>query len=188
METTAIKNNSNGLENGRWGLREYFDALTAMVKRPGQFFGNIPANPGYRRSIAYLLLSSLFFAGASLAAIRDRQLEITAILWVNAVGMPVISAVLCYIAVTLYTRKRQSFALVFAVFAYASGTTMLASWIPLLLWATEVWKWYLVGLGLVKVFELKRRVALLMLGIVMASLFLFFYSIFPIVSAVKGYL
>ncbi len=187
MESTATNKSLNGLENDRWSLREYFDALVSMVKRPGEFFGNFPENPGYRRSLAFLLLSSLFFAGAGLAANLDRQMEITLVLWVNALGMPVISAALCFAALTLTTRRRQSFALVFAVFAYASGTTMLLSWIPWILFATELWKWYLVGLGLVKVFGLKWSGALLMLGITLVSLFLFFYSIFPIVSAVKVY-
>ncbi len=187
METTATDGNPESLGNGRWSLREYFGALAAMVKRPSGFFGNIPKNPGYRRSIAFLILSSIFFAVAGLVANRSQQLGITLVLWVNAVGMPAISAVLCFMALTMIKRKRQPFALVFAVFAYASGTTMLASWIPGILFATEFWKWYLVGLGLVKVFELKWTGALLIVGITLASLFLFFYSVFPIVSAVKGY-
>ena len=192
MDATSMEKDGNGprievLEKAPTAVRGYFRSLVLMLKRPGDFFNGLSEKDGYGRAAAFLLFSSIFFACASLMAIRDRHLQIVAIFWVNAVGMPMISAFFCFMITTLARRRRVSFSMMFAIFAYAAGTVMLVSWVPFFVWATEPWKWYLVCLGMVNALGMKWRQALLAAGLTVASLYLFFYSIFPVVAAVKGW-
>ena len=193
MEATSTENNGSGplmevREKAPTAAQAYFRSLVLMLKRPGDFFDGLSEKGGCGRAAAFLLISSLFFACASLVAIRDRHFTIVSIFWVNAVGMPVISAFFCFITTTLATRRRVSFSMMFAIFAYAAGTVMLLSWVPFFAWVTEPWKWYLVCLGMVNALRMTWRQALLSAGLAIGCLYLFFYSLFPVVAALKGWL
>jgi hypothetical protein len=173
-------------DSGRFTIRFYFQALTRILGAPGKFFGELPEKVGFRHSFGFLLISSLFFTGASLTNIHERPLLMAGILLVNAIAMPLITAGVGFMVMIMTTGKRVPFAFFFAVYAFAAGVTMLASWIPLFVWLTEPWKWLLIATGMVKGCGLRWTQAILIIGLSIVIFVLFFWSLGPIILFFKG--
>ncbi len=160
----------------------YFASLNLLLRKPSVFFEKLPEKTGFAVPFRFLILSTLFFTAASLTIIHDQMLLSAAILCVNAVGMPFIAAAFGFVGMSLVTGKAVTFSRLFAVYAYSWGVTMLISWIPLLMWVAEPWKWYLIGVGLVKGFGLKCLQAIMIVVVTLVLLILFFYLLVPSIS------
>jgi len=155
----------------KFSLGFYVHALTGMLGSPSRFFKELPGEIGYRQPFGFLLMSSLFLTGASLTLIRERPFLMAGILMANAIGMTFITAGISFVVVTMSMGKRMTFSRLFAVYAFSSGVTMLASWIPLFVWITEPWKWILVAIGMVKGCGLNRKQAIIILSMFIVILF-----------------
>ena len=175
-------------ETDRFTAGFYFKTLTQMLGSPGEFFKNLPEEVGFKLPFFFLFMSSLFFTGASLTCIQERRLVIGGILLVNAVFMPFIASGVAYLMMTMTMGKRVAFSRLFAVYAFAGGVTMLASWIPLFVWLTEPWRWGLILMGMVKGCGLKWIQSLLIAGGSIFILLLLFWSLSPILVYLKGIL
>ena len=172
--------------NDKFTIGSYFQALTRILGAPGQFFSEFPEKVGFRQPVGFLVVSSLFFTGASLTCISESHVLMAGILLINAIAMPFIAAGTGFMVMTMAIGKRVTFAKFFAVYAFAGGVTMLASWIPLFVWVTEPWKWLLIALGMVKGCGLRWMQAVLIIGISIFILVLFFLSLAPVVTYIKG--
>ena len=165
----------------------YFYALTKMLGEPRRFFSRLAPESGFGPAFGFLLVSSLFFSGAGLVtAMPSNPFLWGGIFLVNALGMTFIAASLGYMTMTLFFGKKVTFTRLFSVYALASGVTLLASWLPFFVWLTEPWKWWLVGTGLVKACGLKVRQVLLILGVSLGIMVLFFWSALPLILAGRG--
>jgi len=166
-----------------FSITYYFQTLSRVLGAPVDFFGNFPETVGFKQSVGFLMLSSAFFAGASLLT-RQYQSPVLAggIFFANAVGMTVIAAGLGYILMSMIAGRRVSFRIFFSVYAFASGVVLLASWIPLFVWLTEPWKWVLIGIGLTHACGLKWITGVLIIVMSIAILMLFFWSVLPVIS------
>ncbi len=173
-------------DNDKFTIGSYFQALTRILGAPGQFFCEFPEKVGFRQPVRFLVVSSLFFTGASLTCISASHVLMAGILLINAIAMPFIAAGIGFMVMTVAIGKRVAFKRFFAVYAFASGVTMLASWIPLFVWVTEPWKWLLIAVGMVKGCGLRWMQAVLIIGISIFILVLFFLSLAPVFSYVKG--
>ena len=126
---------------GCFSIGFYFRSLAKVLGTPGAFFKESLNDVGFRQSLGFLLVSSAFFAGAILTT---REFEApwisSSIFFVNAVGMTLIAAGFGYIAMTMFWGRKVTFRRFFSVYAFASGVTLLASWIPLFVFITEPWK------------------------------------------------
>ena len=174
-------------DNSKFTLGFYFQTLTRLLGAPRQFFVELPEEIGFRQPFGFLLISSLFFAGASLAHIQENTFLMVGIMLVNAIGMAFVSASFSFMVMTMTRCKRVPFLRVFSVYAFASGVTMLASWIPLFVWITEPWKWLLITIGLVKGCGLRWMQAILIVGVSIFLLILFFWSLSPVILYFKGH-
>jgi hypothetical protein len=172
--------------NDRFTIGFYVQTLTGILGSPMRFFGELPEETGFRKPFGFLLTSSLFFTGASLTCIYDRHVLMAGILLINAIAMPFVTAATAFLVMTMTMIKRVSFTRLFAVFAFASGVTMLASWIPLFVWITEPWKWLLIAMGMVKACGLGWMQAILIVGCSIFIVLLFFWSLAPVIFYVKG--
>jgi hypothetical protein len=172
--------------NDRFTIGFYVQTLTGILVSPMRFFGELPEETGFRKPFGFLLTSSLFFTGASLTCIYDRHVLMAGILLINAIAMPFVTAATAFLVMTMTMIKRVSFTRLFAVFAFASGVTMLASWIPLFVWITEPWKWLLIAMGMVKACGLGWMQAILIVGCSIFIVLLFFWSLAPVIFYVKG--
>ncbi len=177
METT---------EANRFSLGFYMHVLTGMLGAPGRFFRELPDETGYRRSLGFLLVSSLFFTGAGLTQVHERPLLMAGILLVNAMGMPFVTAGVSFMAMTMFIEKRVPFQRIFAVYAFSSGVTMLASWIPLFIWITEPWKWALVSIGMARGCGLNWKQTILVVGVSILILVLFFRSLTAVILYLRS--
>jgi hypothetical protein len=135
--------------------------------------------------LTFLLFGSLFFAGASLINIYVRSLPAAVILFVNAFTMPFITASAGFMVMTIFIGRRVAFAKIFAVYAFSAGVTLVVSWIPLFVWFTEPWKWWLIGIGLVKGCGLSRLQTILIIGLSIAIVVSFFMSLNPVILSLK---
>jgi hypothetical protein len=173
-------------EGDTFSFKFYFQTLTGLLSSPRRFFANLPVKVGYPRSLGFLLVSSLFFTGASLTHIQGQRFLMASILFVNAAVMPLIAAGVGFMITTMTFRRCDGFERFFAVYAFSAGVTLLVAWIPLFLWISEPWKWLLTGIGLVKGCGLRWFQALLVIGFSILVLILFFWSLGPLIQHVKG--
>jgi hypothetical protein len=173
-------------ETARFTMGFYFQALTRMLSAPGEFFGEFSEKVGFQQSFGFLVLSSLFFTGASLTCLRESHVLMAVILLINAVSMTFIAAGTGFFVMAMTIGKRTTFTKFFAVYAFSAGVTMLASWIPLFVWLTEPWKWLLIAVGMVKGCGLRWRQAILIIVLSILVIVLFFWSLAPVISYVKG--
>jgi len=172
--------------NNRFTFGFYFQALTRMLSSPSRFFGELPDETGFRQPLGCLIISGLFFAGASLTTISENQILMGGILWVNAVVMPFMTAGIAFMVITMSMGKRVSFQKLFSVYAYATSVTLLASWIPLFIWLTEPWKWMLIVIGMAKGCGFKWMQAILIVAVSIFIVMLFFWSLAPVLAFMKG--
>lgn len=160
----------------------YFGALTQLLSEPRRFFSELPQEVKLKQSLGFLVVSGLFFAGASLAGtMYPNPLLMGGIFFINAVGMAFITAGFGYMVMTMSIKDRVSFSRLFSIYAFSSGVTLLASWVPFFLVLTEPWKWWLIGTGMVKHCGFRVKQALLVIGVSVAVLVLFFWSLLPVV-------
>lgn len=165
----------------------YFQSLTRLLSSPSRFFSELPyETTGFRQPLGFLMISSLFFTGASLTTISENQILMAGILFVNAIAMPFITAGISFMVMTMSIGKRVTFERLFSVVAFATGVTLLASWIPLFVWLTEPWKWLLIILGMIKGCEFKWTQAMLIAAASIFILVLLFWSIGPVIVYIKG--
>ncbi|MBW2096672.1 MAG: YIP1 family protein [Deltaproteobacteria bacterium] len=172
--------------NNRFTFTFYFQALTRMLSSPSRFFGELPGETGLRQPLGFLIISGLFFAGASLTTISENQILMGGILLVNSVAMPFVTAGISFMVITMSMGKRMTFARLFSVYAYATGVTLLASWIPLFVWLTEPWKWMLIVIGLVKGCGFRWMQAILVVAVSIFVVVLSFWSLGPVLAFIKG--
>ncbi len=170
----------------RFDLGSYLQALTRMLGSPGQFFGELPQDTGYRRLFGFLLVSSLFFVAAGLTQAHDKPWFRAVILFLNALGMTFITTGAVFMVMSMIWGRRVPFSRIFAVCAYSSGVTMLASWIPLFVWITEPWKWILISIGMVRVCGLSWKQTILVTVISISVIVLFFWSVMSVILYLRG--
>jgi len=163
----------------------YFQALTRILSSPGRFFAELAEFPSIRPALGCLLVSSLFFTCASLTQPHERPLTMAFILFLNAVFMCFVSAGLGYGVMAMTMGKRVTFSKFFSVYAFATGVTLMAAWIPLFVWITEPWKWILITVGLIKGCGLRWFQAIMVMGISIVVLVLFFWSLGPVIMCFK---
>ncbi len=164
----------------------YFQALTGMLSTPGNFFKNVPDDIRFSFPMTFLAISALFYAGAGLTCVADNRVVMGIIYFANGLVMPFITSCVTYLIITMTLEKKVPFVRIFAVFAFASGTTLLAAWIPLFVWITEPWKWILAGIGMVKACKLTWVQSALVMAATIFIIMLFFWSLAPVVTFLMG--
>ena len=171
----------------KFTLGFYFHALTGIVREPRRFFSGLPPDMRLKRPLGFLLVSSLFFTAAGLVSnMPSNPVFLGGVLFVNAVGMVFIAAGLGYMLMVMFMGKRVTFSLFFSVYAFSSGVTLLASWLPFFVWLTEPWKWWLIWTGMTKGLGFRWTQTVLIIGVSIGIMILFFWSVLPVVSQKGG--
>ena len=170
-----------------FSFRFYFHALSKMLGEPRRFFSELPIEVGFIKPLGFLIVSSIFFTGASLvSSMPSNPFHLASIFLINAVGMVFIASGLGYLVMVMIMGKSVTFKRLFCIYAFASGTTMLAAWIPFLVWLVEPWKWWLIGTGMVKTCGFKGRHVILIIGLSVFIMILLFWTSLPMVMPPKG--
>ena len=160
-----------------------FRAVFEIMGRPRKFFDELPPTVGLLQSLIFLGTTALFFC---LAGLMNSRFHVDFIMggiqFFNAVGMVFIMAALGYMVMILLIGPKVPFVRLFNIYALCSGVTLLVSWVPYLVGFIELWKWYLIGVGLVKGCGLKLKEALLIMIFSLAIWILFYGSLMPIIT------
>jgi hypothetical protein len=161
-----------------FSLRFYLATLGRLLTNPRAVFSEQPPEAGWSRPLGMLAVSSLLFSGASLIAQpAPHPVRLGLIYFANAVGMNFIAAAAGWLIIALMRGRGVAFRRVFSIYALAAGITLLASWIPSLTIITELWKWWLIGTGMTRGLDLPRSQALIVVGISIALIIVFFWSL-----------
>jgi len=171
---------------GPAGVSSYFQNLKALALRPGRFFSELPEDIGFGQSFLFLIISALIFSLIHLIFLPQNSFPMSLILFINAVGMPLITAAVGFAVSNLLMRLHLGFSKFFAVYAFASGLFLLAAWVPSLTWFAEIGKWILVGIGLVKGCRLSRLQAVFLIGISIFLMVAGFWSLNAVIQGWKG--
>jgi hypothetical protein len=164
----------------------YTQTLRKLLLKPGDFFGELPEAPGFKRPFLFLLTSGFILAALRTPFVPGGSIPMALIILVNALAMPFVSAWIGLGIITLIMRRRGAWSRIFAVYAYASGITYLISWLPLASWIGEPWKWILIGIGLVRSFGLTRGQAVGVVSGSVLAIILLFYLLSSAFMPLKG--
>jgi hypothetical protein len=163
----------------------YFTALSKILGTPNTFFRELPEDTAFKKSLGFLAASGIFSTVALLMTqFAENPILAGGIYFINAVGMTFIAAGLGYMLITMFSGRKIPFRQVFGVYAFASGVTLLASWIPLFIWITEPWRWTLIGLGLAKHCGFGWRFSAFVILTSIVMMVLFFWSLLPVISSI----
>lgn len=167
-------------------MKDYLRTLNALLGSPKSFFSSLSPGQRIRAPFLFLLFSALFHTGASMTLLSGHRVALALVILANAVFMPLAAAGAGFLVSRMSSRKSASFPDLYAVYAYSSGVTLLASWIPLFAWITEPWKWILIMLGLRKGLGLGRFQTMVVFAGSLGMVALFFYSLSSALLAVKA--
>ncbi len=167
-------------EKESFTLGFYFRTLSGVLAEPRRFYSELHPGTGMFQPLMFLIVSSLLFTGGSLMGTGETLSIAGGILFVNAVGMVFIASAVGYMILVMMAGRRVSYERFFTVYALSAGVTLLASWVPFFLWITEPWKWWLIGTGMTRHLGLARKQALIVIGLSIGVMFLFFRSLLPL--------
>ena len=156
--------------------------LSALMVRPSSFFSRTFHRISATQAAGILILSSLFFAASgALIDPGGASIRMGIILFVNAVGMVGIGAVIGYLAMTASGGQRFPFSRMWNVFSLSAGAVLLIAWVPCAFIFTEPWKWCLIGTGLVKGLGMTKTRAVIIVLFTFGAMVMMVYSILPVV-------
>lgn len=156
-------------------LASYSNILIQLLRSPGVFFDSHREKIKFKHAAVFLLISNILFTAAALSVTRfDNPLINGTILFTNAFGMVLILSIIGYAVMGASVGRKTSFGVFFSVYAYASGTTLLAAWIPSTIIFTEPWRWILISIGLKHVCGLGigSRIWIILCSIIILSILL----------------
>lgn len=159
-------------------FRFYGHGLIQLLIEPVLFFTALPGEHTPGRALGFTALSAGFFAGAGLlTGPGPGTPEVMALIYfINATGMVIIGSSISWCALVMMFGKKSCFSMVFGLYAYASGITLLISWLPFMLWFTEPWKYWLVYTGFRHACGLSRKQALAVLAVSLPLQWCLIYS------------
>ena len=158
-----------------FSLGLHITTLTRLIKEPGYFFSRLTRNEGFRHSFGFLLASGIFFTFASLVSrFYEKPLLMGLALFIGSIGMVVVSASIGYLIMRIIPGENVGYAHFFNIVAHATGASLHLSWIPVFIFVSEPWKWWLIGTGLKKSCGLKGGRVLLIVGLSFGTIALLF--------------
>ena len=130
-------------------LRWFYEDLIGMTLRPGLMYDGLRGEDRAGRAFMFMTVSCLLFSLLQAMLLPERRVMWIAIVFVNAWCVPCITAVVLYGVSLVVCRGSFTCLKLFEITAYAQVTVLLA-WVPGLAVPMGVWKFGLMGFGLVK--------------------------------------
>jgi len=150
-------------------LGSYAGSMRRIITSPGNFFREYAEAGNAVLAVFALAVSSIFYAIASLLMHTCPQpLAAVVIFFINAWGMPLLAAAAGFILSRFFLHTNVGFPKFLGIYAWAASAVLLAAWIPYLVLFTEVWRWWLIGVGLIGVCGMKRWQAVMVVAVTLA--------------------
>lgn len=167
--------------NSNLTLGFYFKTLRRIFEKPNSFFTELPEYISLKQPLFFLGISGLLFSIFSVISRMPIKQPIVwgGIFFLNAVGMTFIASGTGYMIMIMIMGRQNSvgFNKFFSIYAFATGLTLLASWAPFFIYLTEPWKWWLIGSGMIKNFGFQLKQVIIIIGISILVITLFFLSL-----------
>ena len=162
-------------------VNRFFQAVSHMVFRPGDFYRHLAECYEFSSALVFLFSFSVFYAALTSIFVTQSKLLFGFIFFLNTFFMPFITAFILYVVTILLCKNAFTYQSLFGITAYAN-VVLIAAWIPGLSWVAGIWKFYLIGLGMVKMGRIKNSKAFVCV-LAMASLLLtMIYLLKPILK------
>jgi hypothetical protein len=118
--------------------------------------------------MVFLAISGLFWVSLRYVYFSDHSLFQALTLAINALGMPFLLAAFTFMIMGLFFGRLASYRHLVIIYIYATGVTMMVSWLPTTEIFTETWRFSLVAVGLVKWCSFKwiQAITSIVLGVV----------------------
>jgi hypothetical protein len=163
---------------------DFFKTIVMLMRAPRAYFSEMP-DMDWQLPAKISGISALFHVAVSFTYVFGRSVPLAVILFLNAMLMPVITASLIHMFMTMSMGRKTSIARIYAVVALATAPTLLFSWIPAAGFVTEPWRMLLIGFGLNKACEFSWKQSILLLVAAFGSLLLLLWSALPLITDLK---
>lgn len=152
--------------------------MVRLMSGPRVFFSTEALHLGLKRPLLVVLVSSAVYAVASMASrMPAHPLLWGGVLFINAVGMVVITAAAGFVVMAITVGRRVPFGPFFSIYALSSSAALLLAWVPFGPWIAEVFKWWLVGTGLNRALGFKLWHSAVIMGASIIGVVVIFQSI-----------
>jgi hypothetical protein len=174
-EMIAGKKNSNKGPQ----LPQFLRVSSKLLFHPGAFFEELSQHNQYAPALLFLFACSILFTLlASIFVVKKNGL-LMFIFFMNSFFMPFVTAFILHLVGILLCHNVFTFQILFGITAYAN-VTLLAAWIPGMAWVAGIWKFYLIGLGMVKVGHISGLKAFFCLVAAATILLVLIYLLQPV--------
>lgn len=157
---------------------EFFRNVGKLLFHPGTFYKTLSADMGFGAALGFLVSSSILFGLLTSLFIPQKRLLFGMIFSLNAITMPPIMALILFLITMIGSKKVFTYRILFGITAY-SNISLILAWIPGLSWVTGLWRFYLIGLGMVKSGEISPLKAFVTVAATAAVLLSFIYLLQP---------
>lgn len=161
--------------------QRFFRTVLRLMLHPGDFYEetSMGAKPG--SALLFLGVCSLLYSALASIFSMDNNLVFAAIFFLNAMVTPFVLALILYTVNLILCRGVFKYKTLLCLTAYAN-VTLLVAWIPGLSWMTGLWRFYLIGVGMVKAGHVTGARAFLALLITGAVLILLLQLMRPVIN------
>jgi hypothetical protein len=130
-------------------LKQWLETTWKLLIRPGDFFGNLTPDGELGPPITYMAVCSA--VAALLAAFNAHHQPWAAAFlgFVNGFLTPFFLTLLLHGVTMAICRNAFTYRSLLKITAYAQ-VTLLFSWLPGIGWVAGLWRFYLIGLGMVR--------------------------------------
>lgn len=155
------------------GIGFYRD-IVKIVLDPKRFFETLPDQKHQGAAVVFLCICAAVYSTAATFFAHENHSTYFFLMLTNSTLYPVVTAASLHLVLKASGSARSDFSTTFMIVAYANVVLLLA-WIPGLAPFTEVFKYYLVGTGLVKTLGITWLRAIGVIFATLGLLLLFLY-------------
>lgn len=171
------------MTGGNFTLGGYARTMGQLLSRPRMFFSTQSLDRRLKRPVLMLAASSAIYVVACLVSrLPDDPLAWGGILFVNALGMTLVTALLGFGVVMATRWKRVPFGPFFSIYALSNSAALLVAWIPFAGWIAELFKWWLIGTGLTRACGLRAWHAAIVIGASVIGVVVMFQSVLSLLG------
>lgn len=163
---------------------DYFKTIVTLIRAPRTYFSEMQ-DMDWKIPAKICGISAIFHVAVSFTYVFGRSVPLALVLLLNAMLMPLITASLVHMFMTMSMGKKTSLQSIYVVVALATAPTLLFSWIPAAGFVTEPWRMLLIGFGLNKACGFNWKQSALLLVAAFGALLLLLWSALPLIRDFK---
>lgn len=153
-----------------------------LLWSPGRFFSCQVKQVHWSVPLVFLTIAAAMSTVAALVyGSMPSPLVTGSILFLNAIGTLLAGAFFGYIAARILPGGGVPFNRMFSIYAFSGGLPLLIAWLPGSFWVSELWKWWLVGIGLTRAGEFHGHQAATIIGASIGLSLCFFWSLLMLI-------